>query len=205
MRNVPAYALQSVQTGLLRKLSLCKKAYLLCLFCAAAAIGASAANTLTTLTRFNGSDGKLPWNAPLAQGPDGNLYGTTNEGGINNYGTIFKITPSGTLTTLYKFCSRANCGDGNAPYAGLVLGTDGNFYGTTEGGGIQGLFGGTVFRITPAGALTTIHKFCSLTNCNDGWGPPAWCKALTEIFTGRPVMPGQTVEVLSLRSRLRAR
>lgn len=93
--------------------------------------------TLTTLYSFCAqsgcTDGSGP-NSPMAlvQGSDGNFYGTTFSGGTNNAGTVFKITPSGTLTTLYSFCSQTNCADGEAPYAGLVQATHGNFYGTTE-------------------------------------------------------------------------
>ena len=68
--------------------------------------------------------------AGLVQGTDGNFYGTTSEGGANGYGTVFKITPSGTLTTLHSF----DVTDGAYPYAGLVQATDGNFYGTTSRG-----------------------------------------------------------------------
>jgi hypothetical protein len=65
-----------------------------------------------------------------------------------NYGTIFKITPSGTLTTLYSFCSQTECSDGEYPEAVLVQGTNGDFYGTTSGGGISGLAAlGTVFSL----------------------------------------------------------
>jgi uncharacterized repeat protein (TIGR03803 family) len=178
MRKAQTYALQRVHMGPLRKLSVGKQAYLLCVLCAAMTVSSPATTTFTSLVTFDGKDGQLPWNAPLAQGLDGNFYGTTNAGGgsgCGDYGcgTVFKITPSGILATLYKFCSQTNCADGDAPYAGLVLASDGNFYGTTEGGGVRGLYGGTVFRITPAGELTTIYKFCSLANCNDGWGPLA--------------------------------
>jgi uncharacterized repeat protein (TIGR03803 family) len=155
-----------------------KWACALFLFCTATAL-ASPAGTFTNLVSFNGSNGQFPWNTALVQGLDGDFYGTTNGGGIvsrscgafNSCGTIFKITPNGTLTTLYKFCSQINCADGVAPYAGLVLATDGNFYGTTPGGGAHG--GGTIFRITPAGKLTTIYNFCSLPNCADSGGPIA--------------------------------
>ncbi len=85
------------------------------------------------------------------QATDGNFYGTTYEGGAIDYGTVFKITPAGTLTTLYSFCSKTNCADGYIPYASLVQATDGNFYGTTtQGDGAYGN-GGTVFKITPSG------------------------------------------------------
>ncbi len=135
--------------------------------------------TLTTLHSFDCYDGASP-TAALVQGTDGNFYGTTYGGGANQYyGTVFKITPSGTLTSLYSFCAQANCTDGSMPYAGLVQGTDGNFYGTTlEGGANSGCsLGsgtcGTVFKITPGGTLTTLHSFCAQSGCADGGNPYA--------------------------------
>ncbi len=111
--------------------------------------------TLTTLHSFAGNpDGQDP-TAGLVQATDGNLYGTTFEGGANLYGTVFKITPSGTLTTLHSFDST----DGAYPQAGLVQATDGNLYGTTLGGGANAL--GTIFKITRSGTLTTLHSFVS--------------------------------------------
>jgi uncharacterized repeat protein (TIGR03803 family) len=89
----------------------------------------------------------------LAQGRDGNLYGTTDSGGTSGMGTVFMVTTSGTLTTLHNFLGL----DGQNPDGGLVLGSDGNFYGTTRFGGASNL--GTVFKITPAGVLTTLHSF----------------------------------------------
>jgi uncharacterized repeat protein (TIGR03803 family) len=121
------------------------------LLCIATAI-ASPAQTFLTLVNFNGTDGALPL-GPLIQAADGNLYGTTLSGGANGYGTVFKVTPrTGTLTTVYSFCSQPGCSDGAAPNPGLALATDGNFYGTTSS---------TVFEITPSGALTTLHTFVS--------------------------------------------
>ena len=127
--------------------------------------------TLTVLHTFQFTDGKFPYDA-LIQGVDGNFYGTTYSGGGGNSstcqgigcGTIFKMTPSGTLTTLYNFCSQANCADGQWPSGGLVQGTDGSFYGTTQALGAYGEscpFGicGTVFKITSSGTLTTLHSF----------------------------------------------
>ena len=133
--------------------------------------------TLTTLYSFcsqtNCTDGAYPY-AGLVQAANGDLYGTTNYGGVNgDFGTVFKITPTGTLTTLYRFCSQTNCTDGEGPYAGLVQAANGDFYGTTEYGGTNGEYGGTVFKITPSGALTTLYSFCSQTNCADGTEPKA--------------------------------
>ena len=145
--------------------ALCRSAALL--FCALIPLAASA-QTFTTLANFTGTNGSNPLFAPLVQGPDGNLYGTTSAGGAHSKGTVFKITPAGTLTTLYSFCSQTNCVDGSAPYAGLILGADGNFYGTTESGGAH-RNNGTVFKITARGVLTTLHSF----NSSDGANPYA--------------------------------
>jgi uncharacterized repeat protein (TIGR03803 family) len=137
------------------------------LFCAVTAISGSA-QTFTTLANFDGTDGSTPW-APPVQGADGNLYGTTVRGGTNNSGTVFKMNPLGTLTTLYSFCSEPECSDGSLPYAALILAADGNFYGTTSGTGGNGY--GTVFKIAPQGRLTTLYTFCSEASCTDGKYP----------------------------------
>ncbi len=114
--------------------------------------------------------------AGLVLGIDGNFYGTTANGGTNNYGTVFKLTPTGTLSSLYDFCSQPGCTDGMNPYAPLVQATDGNFYGSTLRGGKAGCANegcGTIFRITPGGALTTLYSFptCQDGNCPDGSSP----------------------------------
>jgi uncharacterized repeat protein (TIGR03803 family) len=103
----------------------------------------------------------------LLQATDGNFYGTTEVGGAHNQGTVFKITPAGALTTLYNFCSASACADGQQPLAGLIQANDGNFYGTTSKGGTFNYNYGTVFQITPAGALTTLHSL----NGTDGFQP----------------------------------
>ncbi|MGB7602582.1 MAG: choice-of-anchor tandem repeat GloVer-containing protein [Candidatus Sulfotelmatobacter sp.] len=118
----------------------------------------------------SGPDGATPASA-LVQGSDGSLYGTTSKGGEYSNGTVFSITPTGTLTTLHSFCAHISpCPDGLNP-GGLVLGADGNFYGATYGGGASTVGGGTVFKITTAGTFTTLYSFCSLTNCADGSSP----------------------------------
>jgi uncharacterized repeat protein (TIGR03803 family) len=128
--------------------------------------------TLTTLHSFDFyTDGSSPV-AGLVQATDGKFYGTTYDGGANSDGTVFKITPSGTLTTLHTFDGT----DGTLPYAGLIQGANGHFYGTTEEGGTNGL--GTVFKITPNGTLTTLHSFDNA----DGATPVA---ALVQATDGR--------------------
>ncbi|MBE7213045.1 MAG: hypothetical protein INR65_18695, partial [Gluconacetobacter diazotrophicus] len=110
---------------------------------------------LTTLHRFSESgDGALP-QAALVQGGDGNFYGTTAYGGTDDAGTVFRITPAGAYTELYSFSTQMG---GNMPRASLVQGGDGNFYGTTSSGG-EAAEGGTVFKITPDGTLTTLGTF----------------------------------------------
>jgi uncharacterized repeat protein (TIGR03803 family) len=120
----------------------------------------TASGTMTTLYSFcsqsDCADGEFPRTA-LIQATNGSLYGTTPTGGANGDGTVFRITASGTLTTLYSFCSQSDCTDGEYPQAGLVQGTNGDFYGTAWMGGANG--DGTVFRITPSGTLTTLHSF----------------------------------------------
>jgi uncharacterized repeat protein (TIGR03803 family) len=143
----------------MNKLSLWKTIGLVGVFWAAAVI-ASPAQTFTTLLSFNGTDGANPWFGSLLQGLDGNFYGTTYYGGANDYGTVFKITPGGTLRALH--CFEGYPTDGARPTGALVQATDGNFYGTTDNGGANcdSLSGcGTVFKITPGGALTTLHSF----------------------------------------------
>ena len=85
---------------------------------------------------------------------------------------MFKFTGAGALATLHSFCVKSGCPDGQAPYAGLTLASDGNFYGTTPAGGANAN-NGTVFKITPAGKLTTLYSFCSQAGCTDGQGPYA--------------------------------
>jgi uncharacterized repeat protein (TIGR03803 family) len=148
--------------------------------------------TLTTLHSFIGTDGQTPVGG-LVQAPDGNFYGVTESGGSGGScggaptaGTVFTITPEGSLTTLYNFCSQPNCTDGAGPFAGLIRATDGNFYGATEGGGTtiaeqcpEGC--GTIFKITPQGALTTLHSF----DRSDGDMPEApLCQATNGILYG---------------------
>jgi uncharacterized repeat protein (TIGR03803 family) len=123
------------------------------------------AQTFTTIHSFGQAhEGSNPY-ANLVQGLDGNFYGTTYYGGDYGAGTIFRITPEGMLTTLFNFDGTDNGAD---PYCTLELGTDGNLYGTTVGGGTYSL--GTVFKYSlAAGELTTLHSFDG-TGGNDVFG-----------------------------------
>ncbi len=119
---------------------------------------------LTTLASFNNEiNGAYP-ESGLVQGSDGNLYGTTSNGGAEVAGTIYKVTPQGVLTTLHNF----GFGDGAFPNGPLIQARDGNFYGTTSLGGLNGL--GTVFKMTPAGRLTILVNFDG-TNLADPCAP----------------------------------
>jgi uncharacterized repeat protein (TIGR03803 family) len=126
------------------------------------------------------ADGAFPTQLIVAS--DGNIYGTTGEGGVNNWGTVFKMTPAGTLTTLYNFCSQPGCTDGNTPFQGLIQASDGNFYGTTDRGGVSD--NGTVFQIPPAGKLKTLHSFCLQNGCTDGSFPFGLVQATDGNFYG---------------------
>ena len=108
----------------------------------------------TILHRFSGPDGQNP--IGLIQGSDGNFYGTTFGGNTNTTGgTVFSITPEGVDTTFYTFATAQR--DGDSPEAGLIQGSDGNFYGTAAGGGESN--GGTMFQLTPAGVVTVLYSF----------------------------------------------
>jgi uncharacterized repeat protein (TIGR03803 family) len=117
-------------------------------------------------------DGAGP-NAGVIQATNGDFYGITTGGGIYDSGTVFRLTPSGKLTTLYTFCSQSGCSDGQDPCGGLVQASNGDLYGTTAGGGNVNHPGGTIFKITPSGTLTTLYSFCSQSDCPDGAGPEA--------------------------------
>ena len=112
-----------------------------------------------------GTDGQIPY-AGLIEGSDGNFYGTTYNGGAHGLGTVFKVTPGGTETVVYSF---AGGSDGEHPYADVIQGSDGNFYGTTYQGGTGGY--GTVFKITPSGTETILYAFAGGTS--DGAYPEA--------------------------------
>jgi uncharacterized repeat protein (TIGR03803 family) len=164
------------------------------LLCLATAIP-SPAQTFSTLLSFNGTGGGGSDGA-FAQGLDGDLYASA-EGGpqSDDAGTIYKITPSGMLTTLYAFaCQGESCPNGADPYAGLVLATDGSFYGTTTGGGA--VFHGTVFKITH-GDFALLHSF----NYKQGRSPYGGLVQGTDgTFMGPRNETGSTLAAPSSRS-----
>ncbi len=127
--------------------------------------------TSTVLHDFDLPDGIHPY-ATLIFGPDGNLYGTTNTSGAVYSGAVYKISPAGNFTVLHFFNGGT---DGGTSMGGLLLATDGNFYGTTStnGSGNQG----TIYQITPAGNFSVLHTltgaegsspYGSLIQANDG-------------------------------------
>ena len=149
----------------MNRLGFRKIACIIAVFCAATVV-ASPAQTFTRLTEFDATDGAHPLYGALLQGTDGNFYGTTSFGGASLGGSVFNITPTGKVTTLYSFCPGAGCLDGAVPYESPMQTVNGNFYGTTYEGGAAN--DGTIFQLTPNGVLTTLHSFCSEANCADG-------------------------------------
>jgi uncharacterized repeat protein (TIGR03803 family) len=139
--------------------------------CCGAVFQITPAGKLKNIHNFNGSndDGAFPQGG-MTLGTDGNLYGTTYEGGSTTSGAVFKVTPGGTTTTIYSFTGGS---DGAYPYAPPVEGNDGNFYGTTTAGGNTTVCGGgcgTIYKITPAGVLTTLYQF-DITHGYEPYGP----------------------------------
>jgi len=136
------------------------------------------AGKFTTLYSFcaqtNCPDGSSPVGT-LVQGIDRDLYGLTNSGGPTTdcrygCGTMFKITLSSQFTSVFDFCAKTNCVDeGRNPHQGLMVAPNGDFYGTTNGGGRSQA--GVIFKITPSGSLTRLYSFYSQPNGADGWNP----------------------------------
>lgn len=135
----------------------------------------SPAGVFTLLYTFTGgTDGGFPAGGVI-EGSDGNYYGTTVNGGAVNaagftgYGTIFKITPQGVLTTIHTFTG--GDADESSPYAGLVEGSDGYLYGTTNNDEVGNTFyyDGSVFKLSKSGdSFTTLYHF---SGGNDGGNP----------------------------------
>ncbi len=120
-------------------------------------------------SQTNCADGQYPQTAPIL-GSDGNLYGVTLAGGTGvgggGNGTVYRMTLNGKITTLHAFSScYTGCADGANPN-GIILASDGNFYGTTNGGGAGDV--GTIFQISSTGEFKTLYSLCSQANCADG-------------------------------------
>ena len=104
------------------------------------------------------ADGQQPVGG-LVQAANGDLYGTTSAGGASTFGfvtglgTVFRVTPSGTLTTLYSFYLQSGCADGEVPQAALVQATNGDFYGSTNNGGTVGFCPPQGFPTQPQGCI----------------------------------------------------
>jgi uncharacterized repeat protein (TIGR03803 family) len=120
---------------------------------------AANAQTFTDLHDFDETEGCCAsYPSMLVQGQDGNIYGATTSGGAHFYGNIFKMTPSGTLTSIYSF----DLTHGGYPQSGISMAADGNFYGTTYQGGTNHY--GTIFKVTPSGAFTELYDFANTTD-----------------------------------------
>ena len=171
----------------MKRVGVSKTVWIAVLFCVATAV-ASHAQDFTTLISFVGFNGGEPANTNLIQGTDGNLYGATQGDGVpHTKGTIFRITPAGKLTTLYRFCSQPKCSDGWVP-TGLVQGANGSLYGVAEFGGVTPNCAagcGTLFKLSPQGKYSLLYSFCSETNCKDGNSPgPTLVQASNGNFYG---------------------
>jgi uncharacterized repeat protein (TIGR03803 family) len=135
---------------------------------AASAQAAAKEKVLHSFTGFTiGQDGGLPYGS-VVRDDAGNLYGTTFNGGANDYGTVFKLSPNGQETVLHSFANDGN--DGTNPQAGVVLDSQGNIYGTTRNGSAHGV--GILFKLTPLGTETVLHIFAGGAN-KDGGRPQA--------------------------------
>jgi uncharacterized repeat protein (TIGR03803 family) len=127
------------------------------------------------------SDGKLP-NSDIAVDKNGNIVGTTEQGGLNNAGLVFRLVPTDhghwAETLLYQFCQEAACADGSTPKNGVVLDSAGNIYGTVKTGGRfahrcgkQNSGCGLVYKVTGNGTKSTLYSFCQQPKCADGYTP----------------------------------
>jgi len=171
------------------KLSCWKNACAVALFLAMTTIGSSA-QTFKTLVDFNGSNGTGA-SSPIIQGFDGNYYGATG-GGANcpqgsKCGTIYRLS-AGKMSTVYTFCLQSGCPDGSGPGGSLIQASDGNLYGTTAAGGANG--GGTFFRMSLSGKLTTLYSFCAPSSCGYGNIPTVLVQGSDGSFYGTTQLGG---------------
>lgn len=159
----------SPQASRVRLNGICAAGTLLTIVSLASVVQSSAELAFQALYTFPNSN-PYPWgvSAKLIEDDDGDFYGTSIVGGSNNFGTVFRISTAGSLTTLFSF----NGTNGHWPFGGLTRGNDGDFYGVTTYGG-DGFVGpafttgkGTIFRITTNGDLTTLVYFNGTNGIN---------------------------------------
>ncbi len=137
------------------------------------ATAAATAQTYTVLHNYpigSGAFSGIGYPELMSQGRDGNFYSTISNDGAQNRGSVFTITTAGQFSTVYDFCALTSCADGSTPLGGVTLGFDGNFYGTTQGGGIHAV--GTAFKVTPTGTLTKLWDFTRQTDAELPTFPP---------------------------------
>jgi uncharacterized repeat protein (TIGR03803 family) len=156
------------------------------------AVGAQA-QTLSYLAAFDGVNGSQP--STVIQATDGNLYATTTGNTVGlEFGNVVKITPAGEISTVYNFCSKPHCPDGAWPLTPPILGSDGNLYGVTSGGGsyLNNAGGwGIVYKLTLDGKLTPLHTFCTVSPCLDGEAPVGIMQAADGNLYGTTYSAGQ--------------
>lgn len=131
------------------------------------------AQTVTFVAGFTHTNGDGP-SGSVIQGTDGNFYGTTSSGGVYGHGNVFRMTPSGAITSIYDFCPQTNCPDGQYPATSPILGSDGNLYGVATYGGSDDRYEqgwGTIYKMTLGGKITILHTFCQTFPCVDGATP----------------------------------
>jgi uncharacterized repeat protein (TIGR03803 family) len=153
------------------------------------------AQTVTDFANFDGVNGHLAQGQTIVQATNGRFYGTTAVGGVYAKGNMYELTPGGKLSNFYSFCSQANCADGANPSASPVLGSDGNLYGVTSGGGSDAVYpngSGTVFKMTLDGKLTTLYTFCPTAPCTDGSTPTGILQASDGNLYGSTYFGGST-------------
>ncbi len=152
------------------------------------------AGVMTLLHSFAGGtgDGSSP-RGSLIEGSDGNFYGMTYSGGASGLGSAFKITPAGALTLLHSFAGSTT--DGAYPYGSLILGSDGNLYGTTSAGGASSK--GTVFKLTPSGTESVMYSFAGGTA--DGSSPQGDLIQVGDYFYGVTLYGGSVNQGIVFR------
>jgi len=128
------------------------------------------AQTLNYFADFNGANGWEPYGS-VTQATDGNFYGTATNGIEGGGGNIFRMTPTGEIASVYKFCSQPNCADGAFPQTAPILGSDGNLYGVTYTGGIEGS-AGVFYQLSTDNTFKVLYSFCPNFPCPDAGQDP---------------------------------